>query len=92
MVAYLKGVRQYNEGKTEQNLVILSNYTRLDRKLLNKTCWVPITSNGTVKRQPVMEYVDWLHANKKINQKLGEDQLFDMSYATYASAIVKNMT
>jgi NitT/TauT family transport system substrate-binding protein len=92
MVAYLKGVQQYNEGKTEHNLAILSNYTRLDQKLLNKTCWVPITNNGTVKRQPVLEYVDWLHTNKKINQKLGEDQLFDMSYATYASAIVKNMT
>ena len=92
MVAYLMGVKQYNEGKTDRNLAILSNYTRLDRELLNKTCWVPITHDGTVISTPVMEYVDWLYANKKINQKLEEDQLFDMSYATYASAVVKNMT
>jgi NitT/TauT family transport system substrate-binding protein len=92
MVAYLMGVKQYNEGKTGHNLAILSNYTHLDRDLLNKTCWLPIADNGTVVRQPVMEYVDWLYENKKINQKLGENQLFDMSYSTYASAIVKNMT
>lgn len=91
MVAYLRGVRQYNEGKTEHNLAILSNYTHLDKELLKQTCWVPITENGTVRRQPVMEYVDWLYAHKKINQNLPEDQLFDMSYASYANIIVQNI-
>ena len=28
MVGYLKGVKQYNEGKTERNLAILQNYTK----------------------------------------------------------------
>ena len=36
MVAYLQGVKQYNEGKTERNLEILQNYTRLDRDLLKQ--------------------------------------------------------
>jgi hypothetical protein len=36
--------------------------------------------------------MDWLYANKAISQKLDEDQLFDMSYVTYANAVVKNMT
>ena len=36
MIAYLQGVKQYNEGKTERNLEIMANYTHLDRDLLNQ--------------------------------------------------------
>ena len=92
MVAYLQGVKQYNEGKTERNLEILQNHTRLDRDLLKQSCWLPIAEDGLVIRQPVMEYMDWLYTNKDITQKLNEDQLFDMSYVTYANAVVKNNT
>jgi hypothetical protein len=37
-----------------------------------------------------MEYVDWMYANKKISQKIREDQLFDMSYVTYARGVLAN--
>jgi len=53
---------------------------------------LPIAKDGIVFRKPVTDYMEWLYANKKINQKLEEDQLFDMSYATDANAVVKNMT
>jgi len=32
--------------------------------------------------------VDWMYANKKISQKIREDQLFDMSYVTYANGVL----
>ena len=51
MVAYLQGVRQYNEGKTEQNLEIMGNYTKLDRDLLNQSCWMPIAKNGDLTQK-----------------------------------------
>jgi NitT/TauT family transport system substrate-binding protein len=89
MVAYLQGVQQYNEGKTERNLAILMNYTHLDRELLNQSCWVAINGDGSVIRQPVREYIDWMYENKKITQKLDEEQLFDMSFVTYANTALK---
>ena len=92
MVAYLQGVKQYNEGKTERNLAILGNYTHLDRDLLNQTCWWPIAADGDVPRKPVREYLDWMYANKKISRNLNEDQLFDMSYVTYANGVLRNTT
>jgi ABC-type nitrate/sulfonate/bicarbonate transport system substrate-binding protein len=92
MVAYLQGVNQYNEGKTDRNLAILSNYTQLDRELLNKTCWLPIDPTGNLPKKPVSEYMDWMYTNKMIPQKLNEDQLFDMSYATYANGVLQNTT
>jgi NitT/TauT family transport system substrate-binding protein len=92
MVAYLKGVRQYNEGKTERNLAILHNYTFLDQDLLNQSCWVRIEENGVVSRQPVRDYLDWMYTNKKISRIPDENQLYDMSYVTYASGILGNTT
>lgn len=92
MVAYLQGVKQYNEGKTERNLAILGNYTHLDRDLLNQTCLWTIAGDGDVSRKPVREYLDWMYANKKIARNMDEDQLFDMSYVTYANGVLRNTT
>jgi len=92
MVAYLEGVRQYNLGKTERNLAILSNYTPLDRDLLQRSCWVPVARNGDVPRQPLKDYMDWMYANKKIAQIPGEDQIFDMSFIDYANGVLQNTT
>ena len=92
MVAYLEGVRQYNLGKTERNIEVLSNYTHLDRDLLQRSCWVPIASNGDLPRQPVRDYIDWMYANKQISLNPGDDQVFDMSYVTYANSVLQNTT
>jgi NitT/TauT family transport system substrate-binding protein len=90
MIAYLQGVKKYNEGKTEQNLQVLANYTLLDRELLNQTCWYPVAPDGDLPRQPVREYMGWMYANKKITLNPEDDQLFDMSYITYARGVLAN--
>jgi NitT/TauT family transport system substrate-binding protein len=92
MIAYLQGVKQYNEGKTERNLAILGNYTHLDRDLLNQTCLWTIAADGNVPKKPVREYLDWMYANKKIPRNMSEEQLFDMSYVTYANGVLHNTT
>jgi NitT/TauT family transport system substrate-binding protein len=90
MIAYLQGVKQYNEGKTERNLAIVSNYTKLDRDLLNESCWYPITADGSVSRQVNTEYMDWMLANKKITQTVTDEQLYNTSYVTYANGVLQN--
>lgn len=92
MVAYLQGVKQYQEGKTERNLEIMGNYTHLDRNLLNQSCWLPIAPDGNLPKKPVHDYMDWMYANKKITQKLDDDQVFDMSFVNYANGVLANTT
>jgi ABC-type nitrate/sulfonate/bicarbonate transport system substrate-binding protein len=92
MVAYLQGVHQYNAGKTERNIEILQNYTHLDRDLLKQSCWLKVEETGFVPEQPVIEYMDWMYTNDKITQKVDENQLFDMSYVTYANGVLRNST
>jgi NitT/TauT family transport system substrate-binding protein len=90
MVAYLQGVKEYNAGKTERNLAILQNYTKLDRDLLNQSCWLPVAENGTLPHKPVMDYMNWLNSNGMISGQLSEEQIFDMSYVTYANRVLLN--
>ena len=92
MVAYLQGVRQYNLGKTERNMVILSNYTHLDRDLLQRSCWLPIDSSGDLPTKPVRDYMDWMYENNQTMQNLNDDQVFDMSYVTYANGVLRSTT
>jgi len=92
MVAYLQGAKQYNEGKTERNLAILGNYSKIDRELLSQSCWVPVAQDGDLPRQPVREYMDWMYANQKITQNPDDDLLFDMTFVNYANEVLRNST
>lgn len=90
MVAYLQGVRQYNEGKTDRNIAIIANYTHLDTDLLKRSCWLPIDPSGDLPRKPVRDYLDWTFENKKISRNPTDDQIFDMSYVRYANGVLAN--
>jgi NitT/TauT family transport system substrate-binding protein len=90
MVAYLEGARQYNLGKTERNLEILSNYTHIDRDLLQRTCWMPVAMDGYQPRQPFRDQIDWEYANKKIARIPDDDQIFDTSFIDYANGVLAN--
>jgi NitT/TauT family transport system substrate-binding protein len=92
MVAYLQGVRQYNQGKTERNLQILSKYTQLERDVLNETCWVDIAGNGEFPVQPLGEYVDWMYTTGQITRSVEVSELIDMSYVQYANSVLANTT
>jgi NitT/TauT family transport system substrate-binding protein len=92
MVAYLQGVRQYNQGKTEKNLDIMAKYTQLDRDFLKQTCWVEIAGNGELPKDAVRDYMDWMQAEGTITRTVPDNQLFDMSFANYANAMPGNAT
>jgi NitT/TauT family transport system substrate-binding protein len=59
MAAYLRGVRQYNLGKTERNLELLSRRTGIPRADLERACWIAVREDGRVDLQSVEELRDW---------------------------------
>lgn len=61
MRAYLRGLRQYNEGKTERNLDIIAKATELDPELLKASCWPAMRSYGTmINADSLIEFQQWL--------------------------------
>lgn len=85
MLAYLKAVRAYNEGKTDHNVSIVSKYTKLPAELLKKMCWPALNANGTVNTESVLDFQNWAVDKGIIKTPATAAQLFDSSFAEYAS-------
>ncbi len=88
MVAYLKGVRQYNLGKTDRNLEIISKYTGLDRELLKKLCWPPIRNNGMINVESMMDFQRWATKRGYLDRVIPPNQFWDPSFIEYGNRIL----
>jgi NitT/TauT family transport system substrate-binding protein len=84
MVAYLKAVQVYNEGKTDRNVEIISKYTELKPEEVKQVCWQPIKSDGMVNIQSVLDFQDWAIAKGYQMSAVTEEQLWDPSFIEYA--------
>lgn len=84
MLAYLKAVRAYNEGKTERNIEILNKYTKLPPELLEKMCWPALHPDGTINIESVMDFQKWAAAKGLVKTPATREQLFDTGFAEYA--------
>ncbi len=88
MVAYLKAVRQYNKGKTDRNVEIVSKHTELDRDLLEEACWPAIHGDGTVNASSVLDFQAWGLEQDLLDRQVSEEQFWDPSFAEYASQVL----
>ena len=88
MVAYLKAVRQYNQGKTERNLEILAKHTGLDRELLTQACWPNIRGDGRINVQSVLDYQAWAVEKEYLDSPVTEEQFWDPSFVEYANEVL----
>jgi NitT/TauT family transport system substrate-binding protein len=85
MVAYLKAVRQHNQGKTERNLEILGKYTDLDRDSLLQACWPAFSDDGQVDARSVLDFQAWGLENEYLESPVSEKQFWDSSFVEYAN-------
>jgi NitT/TauT family transport system substrate-binding protein len=85
MIAYLKGARQYMQGKTERNLEIAQKYLGMDRETILQSPWSPISTNGTVRAQDVLDFQNWAYENGLVDNKVPIEQLVDTSFIDYAN-------
>ena len=88
LVAYLQGVRQYNRGKTERNLDILTAETGLDRELLRTTCWQPIRGDGRINVDAVVEFQRWAVRRGALDTVVPPEGFWDPSLLEEANRTV----
>jgi len=88
MVAFLKAVRQYNEGKTERNLDILTDTLGLERELLERACWPPIYGDGRINLESLLNFQDWAVERGFVETPVTADQLFDPTFIDYANEVL----
>jgi NitT/TauT family transport system substrate-binding protein len=84
LAAYLKGVMQYNQGKTERNLEILSKATGDTTDLLKQICWVAIRSDGQIDFPSVDKFQQWSIQQKQLDNAVPEAKFNDPSLVAAA--------
>jgi NitT/TauT family transport system substrate-binding protein len=89
LAAYLKGVKQYNEGKTTRNLEIMAKYTKLDTETLKKACWPPISVSGQINLQTIDEYQAWAVDQGLIDNVVPDEKYWIPSFVEKATQLMK---
>jgi len=85
MIAYLKGVQQYREGKTGRNLEIITRYTDLSTSVLQEVCWPDMHANGSIDADTLVNYQDWAWSEGLLISKVGEKQFWEPYFIDKAS-------
>jgi len=85
MLAYLKAVRIYNQGKTSRNLEVIAKYTKLDQQVLKKCIWPSINSDGQVLMERIMDMQDWLYEKGFVDSKVKPEEMIDTSFIDWAN-------
>ena len=80
LLAYLEGVRAYNQGKTPRNLEIICQYTKLDQELLRKCGWPCIRSDGHLEAPGLMIFQQWLHQNGLVDEMISVEEIVDTKF------------
>ncbi len=88
MVAYLKAVQQYNQGKTEHNLDLLTKFTGLDRELLKEACWVQMRNDGRMNVESVLDFQTWALGKGFLDKEVTGEQIWEPSFVEHACQVL----
>jgi NitT/TauT family transport system substrate-binding protein len=88
MVAYLKGVHQFRQGKTARNVEILAAYMDLDQELLGKACWPAVSTDGSIDVADVLNYQKWASKEGFLDRIIAEKEFWDPQFVEYAGYIL----
>ncbi len=85
MTAYLKSVKQYQEGKTDRNVALLSEFTKSSKDEASQTCWQSFSEDGYVNVDTILDFQNWAFEKGYIDQKLNLNMLWDDQYLKNAN-------
>jgi NitT/TauT family transport system substrate-binding protein len=88
MVAYLKGVRQFSQGKTARNLEILAKRTGLAEDLLRTACWPQVRNDGRINVQSIMDFQNWALTKGYLDHLVTKDIFMETSFIKKAVKIL----
>jgi NitT/TauT family transport system substrate-binding protein len=88
MVAYLKALRQWNEGKTERNVELVARFTELDPELLMRICWPTVRESGQINLQSVLDFQTWAVEKGYLDSPVTEEQFWDPSFIEHANEVL----
>jgi NitT/TauT family transport system substrate-binding protein len=86
MTAYLRALRQYNDGPTPRNVAIVADYTKVDAATIRAGGWIGIHADGFVDAARLRRYQDWLFEIELISVRNPLPRVVDPSFVEQARA------
>ncbi len=84
MVAYMKGVLEWERGKTKENVAVAMRITDLDEDVVRKACWTQFRTDGRINWSAVDKLQKWAFEHDQIDGLLTEDEFWTPEYVEYA--------
>lgn len=84
LIAYLKGLNKYNEGKTDRNVTIVVKHTQLDVEIVKAMCWPTLSPGGRPDIPSVLAYQEWLMEQGLLDRILQADEFYIAEFVDYA--------
>lgn len=84
--AYLRGVRQYNTGKTPRNLDIIARRVQVNADTARSLCWAPMRNDGSLDSPSMQEFQKWGVAEGYQIRVLADSEVNDPTFARKAAA------
>lgn len=84
MNGYLRGVQQYQSGKTDRNIAIVQKYTREDEALIRKMPWPLIHPDGHVNVESILQTQAWWVRKGLLERAVSPEQFLDATFARRA--------
>ena len=78
--AYARGVAQYQQGKTERNVAIISEATGETPELIREACWLPFRTDLRVRWKSIDEFQAWANKEGMMESTLTQDQALDSAF------------
>jgi NitT/TauT family transport system substrate-binding protein len=85
MRAYLRAVRRYNEGKTKRNVAIIAAHTKLPVEIIERSCWLPIATDGRVDMKSTQALLDWSLAQGYLDAQVPLEKWWDPRFVDNAA-------
>jgi len=88
MIAYLKGVRQFNLGKTERNVDLVVKYTRADEGIVREACWPPTRGDGSINADGILEFQRWAVKRGWLDSVVPPEIFWDGRFTRHANEVL----
>jgi len=86
--ALIRGVRQYDEGKTPRNREIVQGFSGLPAPRISEACWPTSSKDGRVDPALFRDFQKWVVKRGYVDRIVQDDELFDPSFIEEALASV----
>lgn len=89
MIAHLRAVREFDRGKTDNNVDLIARFTGLDRSLVARACWPTPPVDGRFRNEGFDGFQEWALAQGLLDAHVPLEQFWEPRFVEHAAAVLQ---